>query len=380
VLLSRPYGRWNPMALPGDVPRYELPCGPDEPWGSRWRMLIGYLESQAPCVYLPNYDYENSGVAPKLSAGVAIVGIIHSDDPDHHEHVARLGRFWDAVVAVSPALALSTLERQPALAGRLTTIPYGVPLPDAQPERAQAVGAPLRVVYAGRLEQQQKRVLDLPPIVERLLARGVPVELSVVGDGQCREELTRAFGPLVERGVVRFLGTQSNAAVLQLFEKSDAVVLPSAFEGLPVCLLEAMGRGCVPVVTDLRSGIPELIDDGANGFRVAVGDTSAFADRLALLHSDLARRRAMARAAFRTVRERGYDAERMAERYLELFDGVVARARARQFRRPGGLIRYPPGMPEASWKDQLPPRLRELGTRVMRALRRAAPHGRAVAS
>jgi glycosyltransferase involved in cell wall biosynthesis len=373
VLLTRPFLKWNPMPVPPDVPRHELPGDRHQTWGSRWWTLIRYLEGQAPCVYVPNYDYEFSCVSPRLPRDVHVVGIVHSDDPVHYEHVARLGPYWDAIVAVSPAVAESVRRAQPRLDGRLVTIPYGVPLPDAPVERPLAEGRPLRVVYAGRLDQPQKRVLDLPVIFQQLLSLGVPAELTIVGDGPSRADLIAAGESLLARGVLRLLGTLPNSAVLELFEQSDAVILTSTFEGLPVCLLEAMGRGCVPVVTDVRSGIPDLVEDGVNGFRVPVGDTARFAQRLALLQQDGARRRALSDQARRTVRDGGYDSGRMADRYLDLFDRVREEARRGHYKRPRGRILCPPNLEDHTWKDHLPLRLRSVGAWALRALRRRAP-------
>lgn len=369
ILLTRPFATWNPMPLPADVPSHELPVSRDDPWGSRWQTMIRYLESQAPCIYIPNYDYEYSCVSPKLSSRVQVVGVVHSDDPDHYEHVARLGRFWDAVVAVTPVVAQRTLAMLPDLSERLVTIPYGVPMPEALPVRPSLGTGALKLVYAGRLEQPQKRVLDLPLVLERLLAKGVPAELTIVGDGPARGDLQRACAGLVARGAVRFLGTLPNAAVLGLFEQSHVVVLTSAFEGLPICLLEAMSRGCVPVVTDVRSGIPDLVEDGVTGFRVPLGDAEAFADRLALLRADPERLGGLSLGAARAIRERGYDADRMVERYVQLFERVLEMSRTGAFRRPRGPILWPPTLADADWKDRLPPRLRAVGTWVMRGLR-----------
>jgi glycosyltransferase involved in cell wall biosynthesis len=371
VLRTRPEVRWNPMPLPADVPRHELKGERREPWGSRWWTMIRYLESQAPCIYIPNYDYEYSCVCPKLSPGVCVVGIVHSDDPDHYEHVARLGSFWDAVVAVTPVVAARTVELDPSLADRLFTIPYGVALPEAIPPRPHAALAPLRIVFAGRLEQAQKRILDLPRILERLEARGVPFEATIVGDGQSREELVRACERLIGRGSVRLTGTLPNQEVLGVFDQSDVFLLASAFEGLPVSLLEAMSRGCVPVVADVRSGIPDLVEDGVNGFRVPVADIDAFADKLALLQGQPERRRNLSLQAFRDVRERGYGSELMVERYEALFERVLARSRRGEFRRPRGRILHPAHLADVTWKDRLPPRLRAVGTSVIGGLRRA---------
>lgn len=161
---------------------------------------------------------------------------------------------------------------------------------------------------------------------------------------------------------MRFLGTLPNARVLEIFEQSDVFILTSDYEGLPLSLLEAMGRGCVPVVTDIRSGIPELVRDGVNGYRVPVGDIQAFAERLSSLQRQPALRRQLASQAHQTIRTEGYDVERMVERYLMLFERVLREAETGVYRRPRGKILPPPSLQaEASWVASLPAPLRSIG-------------------
>jgi glycosyltransferase involved in cell wall biosynthesis len=292
--------------------------------------------------------------------------------------VARLGAYWNAVVAVSDAIALRVTRLLPSHAARLTTIPYGVPIPDQPCERRFTDSERLRVVYAGRLMQAQKRVLDLPRIVTRALEQGVDMELLVAGAGDDGRQLRADCAPLVNRGVVRFLGTRPNAEVLRLFESADAMLLPSEFEGLPVSVIEAMGRGCVPVVSDVPSGIPKLIEDGVSGYRVRVGDVCGFARRLAILYRDPQARRAMGLAAHRAVLRGGYRVEDMARRYAELFERVDAEARSGAYRRRHGPIVPRPGLYSDAWKARLPGPVRAIGRRGKRAVRALASRARAL--
>jgi glycosyltransferase involved in cell wall biosynthesis len=75
------------------------------------------------------------------------------------------------------------------------------------------------------------------------------------------------------------------AEVKKLYLDHDILVMPSRSEGLPVALLEGMAHGCVPVVSDLPSGIPELVLNGVSGFRIAVGDIAGFAGAIASMAS-----------------------------------------------------------------------------------------------
>lgn len=359
IVLTKPY--WqprDPMPFPPDIPMQKLPVGKLDSWRTRWRAMIRYLEERAPCIYIPNYDWYHSCVSPKLSGRVGVVGIVHSDDPKHYEHVARLGGYWNAIVAVSPAIARHTAALDPTFASRLVTIPYGVEVPPRLPERQRGDGTPLRIVYAGRLVQEQKRVLDLPGIILALVGREIPVELTIVGGGSEQQQLLNACASLRVRGMVRSLGILPNDDVLQVFEQSDVFILTSDFEGLPVSLLEAMGRGCVPVVTDVRSGIPELVRNGVNGYRVPVGDIRKFAERLTTLQRDVGLRREMASQAYHTIRAGGYRTEDMVQSYVTLFQRVLEQAENGSYHRPRGRILPPPSL---TWKDRLPAPVRAMG-------------------
>ena len=81
----------------------------------------------------------------------------------------------------------------------------------------------------------------------------------------------------------------------ELLRQVDVFVMASFAEGLPVVLMEAMAAG-VPVVATRIAGIPELVDDGRNGFLVPPGHPAiaAAAVRQLLEDADLRNRFAIA--------------------------------------------------------------------------------------
>ena len=299
-------------------------------WPKRWKTMRDYLESLAPCFYIPNYDYDFSGIAPSLSARVKVICIGHSDDPVHFEHCLRIGRASDAVVGVSTAISQFLAVADPTLVPRLHTIPYGIPLPPFRPAHNASAGAPLRIAFVGRLVQQQKRATDIIAIARLLEERRVPFELVAFGDGPVRNMMATEGRDLIASGRLAFPGKLANAAILEILKGFDAFVLPSSFEGLSVSLLEAMSRGVVPVVSDIRSGVPELISDGVNGFIAPVGDVARFADSLEYLYKNPAERSRMSVEAYRTIEHGGYRADDMIDRYAELFRIVSCQPFARQ--------------------------------------------------
>ncbi len=89
----------------------------------------------------------------------------------------------------------------------------------------------------------------------------------------------------------RFVLTGFRSDVPALMDRMEICCLASNSEGMPNVLLEAMAAGR-PVVATRVGGVPELVDDGENGFLVELGDTRGFADAVCRLlrEPELARR------------------------------------------------------------------------------------------
>jgi len=328
----------DPLPLAEDLPVDRLGLPKHASWKRRWASLKSYLEKE-PTIYIPNYDEKHSCVAPALDDNVRVVGIAHSDDPQHYQHILRLAPYWDAVVAVSNAIAGTLEQIAPAISERVSIIPYGVVVTPEPVQSLREAGSPLRAVYAGRLMQYQKRALDLPRIAAGIHAARVNAEITVVGNGpDAQEFVSRSTSSLVNR-TMRWVGSLSNEELIELLRESHVFVLPSAFEGLPVSVLEAMANGCVPVVTAIRSGIPELIRDGENGFVVSVGDVDAIVSRIRTLEADDACRVRMSRSAWQTIRD-GYSIDQMASSYILALDRMLDR----DYERPRGAIIRPPSL------------------------------------
>lgn len=304
-------------------------------WCNRWRLMIQHLERLAPCIYVPNYDDWYSCISPCLSEGIRVVGIGHSDDPWHYDHLCRIGHGCDAIVGVSRAISDHLRTLVPEWATRIETIPYGIPgvgepATPVERRRSPSSGDVLKIIYSGRLVLRQKRAIDVVAVARELARRCVPFEMAIVGDGDLRTTMERAAHDLVLDRRLWFTGAQPNAAVLELLSAYDAYLMPSAFEGLSVGMLEAMSRGVVPVATDIRSGVPDVVIPGENGLVAPVGDVTAFADRLEWLWRNPDERRRLSAAAARTAGA-GYGVDRMVDRYVELFRRIVAEPTRRTF-------------------------------------------------
>ena len=288
----------------------------------RQTLLRDFLEQHSPCVYLPNFDFDMACAIPSLSPAVRAALVVHCDDPVYYNFVADHGNLFDAIVCVSEFLAEKLRAAHASLSERIFHIPFGVAVPARLPERNKRAGEPLEVAYCGRITFHQKRVEDLAGVIIRCQEESVAARFHIAGTGADeRDFFERIRGPLAA-GTARRLGFLPNADVLRLLERSDVLLMTSDFEGLPVILLEAMSRGCVPIVTRIKSGMTELVRHGENGFLLPVGDIGAFVSALKTLSAEPERLKRLRQAAYERVRD-CFTLERAAADYRKLFESLM---------------------------------------------------------
>jgi colanic acid/amylovoran biosynthesis glycosyltransferase len=114
-----------------------------------------------------------------------------------------------------------------------------------------------RVVCVGRLSEQKGHLL-LIEAAARLAAERVDFELSLVGDGELREEIEGLIAHYGLTGRVQITGWASSDQVRAEIQNARVLVLASFAEGLPVVIMEALAVGRT-VLTTAVAGIPELV-------------------------------------------------------------------------------------------------------------------------
>jgi glycosyltransferase involved in cell wall biosynthesis len=269
----------------------------------------------APAVVVANLGGDTFDFLRFVPDSVIRVAMIHSDDENVYAQVERYLPWIDLVVGVSSHNRDVMRKRLGKRAVPVEQVACGVPMPETPPREIRRHG-PLRVLYLGRVVEAQKRASLMIKVIRQSFDTGLDVTWTIAGDGPELARVQEAFTEESER--VGFLGEVAYAEVPPLLAEHDVYFLCSDFEGLPLSMLEAMGAGCVPVVSDLPSGISEVVDD-RNGIRVPFSgmDESAYVGALAELCADRVRLAEMAAAAARTVRE-NYSNAAMAERWTRL--------------------------------------------------------------
>ena len=188
---------------------------------------------------------------------------------------------------------------------------------------------PVSVLAVGRLDPI-KGFDTLVDALAILVKRGVQVRCRLVGSGPLHDALLQQVVAHGIEGNIEFCGAQEQTVVRRWMQESALFVMPSRIaddgnrDGIPVALMEAMASGC-SVISTFVSGIPELIEDHANGRLVQPGDPCELADAMQALMTDASSRTRMADCARQRI-EQQFDARSEALRlrgYMqEAFNGA----------------------------------------------------------
>jgi len=234
------------------------------------RWVLDRVAEDPPDVFVPNVMvpayYAGRWVR---QAGIPTVGVLHSDDTFHralgNEFVAGKNAYQvSGLVCVSKFLEQIILKQNPDGVA-VQRIPYGTPLPQSV---AQYPTGPLRLAYAGRLAEKQKRISDLIRALCRAVREVSGIECVVYGSGPDKLAVEQILNQEGEGLPIRFAGRVESDQMQQHLLKCHVLVLLSDYEGLPISIMEAMACGVVPICLRIRSGIPELVKDGVTGLLV----------------------------------------------------------------------------------------------------------------
>jgi len=235
------------------------------------KWILDCLQKNTPHIFVPNLvvpAYYACKWAKK--AGVATIGISHSDDPFYHaiqkEFMDGHKSFrLDGMICVSKELEKQLLKSKNAQKVKIKRIPYGVIIPDSKVKRDDTS---LRVIYVGRLAEQQKRISEVTRSFCKMTQKIKGVEAIIYGGGPDKINVENMLNVQQKTTAVTLGGNIPPKQMTDKLLKAHVIVLLSDFEGLPISVLEAMACGVVPVCLDMRSGITELIENGKTGYIV----------------------------------------------------------------------------------------------------------------
>jgi glycosyltransferase involved in cell wall biosynthesis len=171
----------------------------------------------------------------------------------------------------------------------------------------------------GRLWEQK----DYPTLLRAFQRLGAPeARLAIAGRGPLLDELRRQAQELGIASQVMFLGVRNDIAAL--LSAADALVLSSAWEGMPNVIMEALAAA-KPVVATQVGGVAELVQPGKSGLLAPAGDSDALSRAMGELMSMSAEERRQLGFHGRDHIAAHYSLPAMADRWSALYRELMSR-------------------------------------------------------
>ena len=241
-----------------------------------------------------------AGFIGRLSAKLARVPVIvhtvhgfafHRQEPPWRQllfrNLERLASHWcDKMIFISQPLVDWALKEKISSPGKMMRIYSGIELDRFQPVSDQEKKR-LRekwglsehdtvIGIVSKLWDGKGHAL-LVQAFKEIIKQRPEARLVIVGEGYLVESLRTLASRLEVKDAVVFTGFLED--VPQIIATFDVAVLPSYFEGMGRVLLEAMAME-KPVVGTAVGGIPDLIEQGVNGYLVSPGNERELASAL----------------------------------------------------------------------------------------------------
>ena len=175
----------------------------------------------------------------------------------------------------------------------------------------------INIICVGRLAAQ-KNIPRFIDAVDRLKNKGLHFRVDWYGQDFKNDYSEKCYALVKEKGLENVLFFHSQTSeVIQKYQESDVLCLPSLYEGFPNVLCEAMCCG-LPVVCSRVSDVPQIMEDGVNGFifdPLSVDDMVEKLEKMITLSEEERRKMAI---RSREIAVNKFSSDVFISKYLEL--------------------------------------------------------------
>ena len=130
------------------------------------------------------------------------------------------------------------------------------------------------MIFVGRFDHQKDPILLIESVAEAFKLRP-DGKLILIGDGVLKQQVIEKIAEHKLTDRIKLIGAQSQESVAKYLRASDLLLLSSAYEGMPRCVVESLGSG-VPVVTTNAGEVTLLVHNDSNGYIVEERDARIF--------------------------------------------------------------------------------------------------------
>ena len=145
------------------------------------------------------------------------------------------------------------------------------------------------------------------------------VKLMIVGTGPKEHEIKDKVIKMNLKNSITFTGNLKPEEIPDYYPAADIFALPSHTEGLPLVVLEAMSCG-LPIIASNVGGIPEVVNEGKNGFLISPKNEEILTEKLRILIKNTQLRKQFAKKSAEII-ENEFDITKKINRLINLYNG-----------------------------------------------------------
>lgn len=254
------------------------------PLKEKVRTILKVTEKIQPDVFIPDVSTAGCFAAKWMKPfGIPSVNSHRSDDENNWSKAVyfsddKNGFTTSGIFCVSHFLLNELKNRVNELNVVTKVIPSGVILPEYISDQSADV---LKIVYAGRMVQEQKRIRETLALAVELCKVNDQLEFTFIGDGPMLDECKETVREHKLDGKISFTGVLMGEEYKQKIAEHHVVLLLSDYEGIPGAVMDGMSCGLIPIVNNYE-GAADLVSDGQDGFLVErkINEIQEILDRL----------------------------------------------------------------------------------------------------
>ncbi|MCC9601234.1 glycosyltransferase family 4 protein [Stieleria sp. JC731] len=255
---------------------------------ARVNALVETIDQEQPDIVLVMRVFDamraivKSKTQPRLALGV------RSFEAGYMSDVRRYREAIDCCITSGKLIAKACVHWAGMDPSRVHSIAGGVRPPIQSPAIRVQPSTPIRLLYAGRIERNQKRCHDIVPFVNRLVSRGISFHFDIVGTGEYEPELRSELRSLTEKGKIAFHGWVDRERLYrEFYPAADVFVHFAAWEGVTIAPREAMAHGVVPIISRFDGLVEEgQFVDQLNSMTFPIGHIDRAVDSLETVCTD----------------------------------------------------------------------------------------------
>ncbi|HCL4438288.1 TPA: glycosyltransferase family 4 protein [Clostridium botulinum] len=246
-------------------------------------IILDYI----PCTLISNGSFEILQITyiikEFLNKNISLISILHNDRLIIYHQNLIYSKIINKYICVSKEI--KTKLTNVLLNKRRDIVTKISPIQIKNINRTYSKKGPLKIGFAGRLVKEQKRCDYLIQLIEILNKENINFEIHIAGDGYYYEIIKQLIEYKHISDKVILYGTIPFYKMNDFWNKLDVYLNLSDYEGTSLSMLEAMGNGLVPVVTNV-SGVNEFVKNHINGFVVNKGDIEEIKDRIIYIYNN----------------------------------------------------------------------------------------------